>query len=100
MIGLCQWGMRQSTELENQMTSVERIVEYAELPSEAPLESSPSNAPPKDWPKSGRIEFRALSLRYVENAHRVLRKLTFHIDSKVNKIRIFLATLSDSMILN
>lgn len=96
MIGLCQWGMRQSTELENQMTSVERIVEYAELPSEPPLDSSPSNKPPNDWPKSGRIEFRSLSLRYAEKGHRVLRKLTFHIDAKVNR-SVFFGGLSFSL---
>lgn len=80
--------MRQSTELENQMTSVERIVEYAELPAEPPLESDSKNAPPKDWPQSGRIEFESLSLRYAENGHRILRKLTFDIDTKVSMISL------------
>jgi len=32
-----QWGMRQSTEMENIMTSVERIQEYANIKPEAPL---------------------------------------------------------------
>lgn len=85
----CQWGMRASADLETQMTSVERIVEYSELPSEPPLESNAKHAPPADWPQQGNIEFKSLNLRYEKNGPRSLRNMTFHIEAKVSYIAQF-----------
>lgn len=83
LIEYCQSGMRQSAELENQMTSVERIFEYVEIPAEPSLETEMENKPPNDWPHDGNIEFKSLSLRYAKNSNRVLRNLTFNIYAKV-----------------
>lgn len=83
LLSLCQFGMFQSAELESQMTSVERIVEYAELPPEPPLESDKENSPPETWPQRGEIQFKSVSLRYAVNGPRALRDLTFRINAKV-----------------
>lgn len=41
LTGMFQWGIKQSAELENHMTSVERVLEYFNIEKEAPLESLP-----------------------------------------------------------
>lgn len=65
LIGMCQWGMRQTAELENQMTSTERVLEYTKLQPEPSLETPSSTKLPHGWPKTGRLEFKNVSLRYI-----------------------------------
>jgi len=43
LTGSLQWGIRQFAQLDNQMTSVERVLEYTNVPQEAELESSQGN---------------------------------------------------------
>lgn len=79
---MLQWCMRQSAELENQMTSVERILEYTKIDEEPSLESSPDSKPPPQWPEKGEISFVDLYLRYTPEDDPVLRSLNFKINSR------------------
>ncbi|XP_055361142.1 ATP-binding cassette sub-family C member 4-like isoform X12 [Betta splendens] len=69
-----QWGVRQSAEIENMMTSVERVVEYAELEKEAPLETD--RQPPHDWPNTGSIIFDRVNFSYSAREPLVLKNLS------------------------
>ena len=77
LIGMCQWGMRQTAELENQMVSVERVLEYSQLPAEET--NVEKQEPPKDWPKHGSIVFKDVELRYFEDIEPSIRNLSFSI---------------------
>lgn len=79
MTGMVQWGMRQSAELENTMTAVERVVEYDNIEKEGALESTPEQKPPKSWPEEGSIAFVDLSLRYFPDpkSENTLKSLNF-----------------------
>lgn len=76
-----QWGMRQSTELENQMTSVERVVEYNNIEQERELESSFNRKPPPKWPEEGKVIFKHVFLKYSPQDPFVLKDLNFTIHS-------------------
>lgn len=74
--------MENSTEVENHMTSCERVLEYTNLPVEADVVgntvANDSICPP-DWPAKGRIQFQDVSLQYTEGSPKVLSELTLDI---------------------
>ncbi|CAB3379679.1 Hypothetical predicted protein [Cloeon dipterum] len=78
LTGMFQWGMRQSAEMENQMTSVERVLEFSNLESEPPLESE--DKPEKGWPKKGELVFDKFSLKYKDDDPPVLKEISFKIN--------------------
>ncbi|XP_049547987.1 ATP-binding cassette sub-family C member 4-like [Anopheles darlingi] len=87
LIGMCNWGIRQTAELENQMTSVERVLEYARLQPEPSIDPS---LPPDShgailaasWPENPGIAFREVQLRYSPAEAPVLKQLSFEIKPK------------------
>ncbi|XP_059156862.1 ATP-binding cassette sub-family C member 4-like isoform X7 [Physella acuta] len=82
LMGMFQWGVRQSAEVENQMISVERVLEYSRLPQEAELDSAPDKKPPPSWPASGTITSNNVSLQYSPGGPLVLKDLTFTIHGR------------------
>ncbi|KAI9205349.1 P-loop containing nucleoside triphosphate hydrolase protein [Polychytrium aggregatum] len=62
LMGMLQWAARQSAETENLMTSVERVVEYTKIESEAPDVTDAKV--PSHWPTHGKVDIQDLSLTY------------------------------------
>ncbi|GIM00722.1 hypothetical protein Vretimale_5669, partial [Volvox reticuliferus] len=77
MTGLMQWVVRRTAEVENTMTSVERMLSYTELPSEAPRVAEGGGSPPPGWPKSGAITYQDVTAVYRPGLPSVLRDLSF-----------------------
>lgn len=71
------------------MISVERVLEYNNLKSEASL-SVPKHKPPKDWPQRGEVLFQDVELKYGSSDVPVLKNINFRINAgeKVNRCKI------------
>uniref|UniRef100_A0A671UTK7 Multidrug resistance-associated protein 4 n=1 Tax=Sparus aurata TaxID=8175 RepID=A0A671UTK7_SPAAU len=83
LVGNFQWTMRQSAEVENMMTSVERVMEYTELKSEAPWTTQKHPAP--NWPDKGLVTFNHVNFSYGDDGLLVLKDInaTFQPHEKV-----------------
>lgn len=60
---------------ENKMISVERILQYTNIASEAPQVIEDCR-PPSNWPQTGTICFKNLQIRYAEHLPSVLKNIT------------------------
>lgn len=76
LAGHIQWGVRQLAELENQMTSVERLLEYTEIKNE-----NKSGAVLENWPSEGAVKYENVTLTYNNNEH-VLKNINFSLKPK------------------
>ncbi|KAF1850923.1 multidrug resistance-associated protein 1 [Cucurbitaria berberidis CBS 394.84] len=75
------WIVRQTVEVETNIVSVERVLEYAALPSEAP-EIISKNRPPISWPSQGAVTFNDYSTRYRPGLNLVLKNINLQIKPK------------------
>uniref|UniRef100_A0A2N9EGB8 ABC-type xenobiotic transporter n=1 Tax=Fagus sylvatica TaxID=28930 RepID=A0A2N9EGB8_FAGSY len=69
------WVIWNICQLENNIISVERILQYTCIPSEPPLVIE-ENRPDQSWPSQGEIDIRDLQVRYAPHMPLVLRGLT------------------------
>ena len=56
-------------EIETQMVSVERVLEYCELEQEPPAQVLRKFRPPSNWPSQGRITFNDVSMSHSKDPH-------------------------------
>lgn len=72
------WVVRSASEVEQNIVSVERVMSYTDLVSEAPYEV-PDKTPPAGWPSKGEVSLQSYSTRYRRELGLVLKKLNLDI---------------------
>nr|CAD7574938.1 unnamed protein product [Timema californicum] len=75
VVTLAQIGIKQAADVENNLTSVERVLEYTNLKAESRIESPPGTHLPRDWPATGKIEFQRLFFYHDGNGSPVVKNL-------------------------
>ncbi|EFA04142.2 ATP-binding cassette sub-family C member 4 [Tribolium castaneum] len=72
LTGTLQWGIRQWAEMENRMTSVERVLEYTEIKKENKQGLELDN-----WPSVGMVKYENVCLTYTNSNEQVLKNINF-----------------------
>ncbi|XP_078347301.1 ATP-binding cassette sub-family C member 4-like [Oculina patagonica] len=72
-----QYAVRKTSDVENFMTSVERVMTYTKLDSEAGYKVK--RLPLENWPRKGNITFQDVSLTYYPGGPQALKKINLTI---------------------
>ncbi|KAL9954934.1 hypothetical protein ACROYT_G042523 [Oculina patagonica] len=75
-----KYATRQCAEVENLMTSVERVITYTELDPEPAY--SITTIPRDDWPCVGGITLKNVTMRYYKGGPQILKNLSLDIQGK------------------
>nr|QJQ50001.1 ABC transporter family C protein ABCC2 [Ostrinia furnacalis] len=75
---LLQMAARFTADFLAQMTSLERTLEYTNLPKEKYMDDGPT-APPQTWPTSGSVVFENVNMKYGPDDPYVLKNLNVQI---------------------
>ena len=76
-VTLAQYAVKKTSDVENLMTSVERVMTYTKLDSEPGYKVE--RLPPEHWPHEGDITFQDVSLTYYPGGPQVLKKINLNI---------------------
>ncbi|CAH2355283.1 ATP-dependent bile acid permease [[Candida] railenensis] len=74
------WIVRLYANVEMNMNSVERLQEYLDIEQE-PAYDIPETAPQASWPERGEISVKGVSLRYAPELPRVIKNVSFDVES-------------------
>lgn len=75
------WAIQCAADLENNMTSAERLFYYTNSLEQEPPAEILDRKPVESWPQQGRISFQEVSLRYRPELPLVLDKISFDIQA-------------------
>ncbi|XP_044728783.1 ATP-binding cassette subfamily C member 4-like [Chrysoperla carnea] len=81
LLFVVQFGIKEASEMINQMTGVERILEYTKIKSEGPFDTPEDTKVPETWPNNGVIKFNKLCMRYEETEPNILKEISLDIHS-------------------
>ena len=76
------FSVRKMAEVENCMTSAERVMAYTKLDHEPGYQVK--QLPPKHWPLEGNITFQDVSLTYYPGGPQVLKNFNLHVEGGTN----------------
>ncbi|XP_078347322.1 ATP-binding cassette sub-family C member 4-like [Oculina patagonica] len=74
---MTQYAVRKTSDVENFMTSVERVMTYTKLDSEPGYKLE--RLPPENWPREGNITLQDVSLTYYPGGPQALKKINLNI---------------------
>ncbi|WAQ87113.1 hypothetical protein PtA15_8A14 [Puccinia triticina] len=76
------WLVRSATEVETNIVSCERVVEYTKLKQEGPWETDEHHRPSPSWPEKGEIVYEGVECRYRDGLDLVLKGVDFKVQAQ------------------
>ncbi|XP_014671602.1 PREDICTED: ATP-binding cassette sub-family C member 8-like [Priapulus caudatus] len=73
------WVVLNVAETEMQMSSVERVVHYCQLPTEPQAGTAGEIVPSADWPTTGTVQINNASIRYADTLPPVVKNINLYI---------------------